>query len=103
MSLIPLVLRFLSRSIATIWDEKTKILLFSTPEKKLIRIKNNDKDSLTEHLFFRCLQHCCKTVRKKMSAVKKGEKEEIQLQSCLNNAVKKELHVDIHASRLITF
>ena len=38
-----------------------------------------------------------------MSAVKKGEKEEIQLQSCLNNAVKKELHVDIHASRLITF
>ena len=77
MSLIPLVLRFLSRSIATVWEEKTKILLFSTPEKKLIRIKNNDKDSLTEHLFFSCLQQCCKTVRKKMSAVKKGEKEEI--------------------------
>ena len=59
-SLIPLVLRLLSRSIATFRDEKTKILLSCTPEKKLIRIKNNNKNSLTEHFFFRCLQHCRK-------------------------------------------
>ena len=74
MSLIPLVLRFLSRSIATVWDEKTKILLSCAPEKKLIRIKNNNKNSLTEHLFFRCLQHCRKNCwEKNVCCYKRGK------------------------------
>ena len=40
-------------------DQNPAIL--HTRKKKLIRIKNKNKNSQTEHFFFRCLQHCHKT------------------------------------------
>ena len=57
------------------------------PEKKMNELKNKNKKFAEETLsLFCCLQHCHKNCQEKNSLLKKGEKEEIKLQSWPINA-----------------